>query len=290
MLFDMAHIKLIPLEFGQFNLHVTQYNTLTYIMSTTLMVNICYTYSMSAEKIEPVDPSALDDAILKYTPYLKELQTKLFTVFCVFLGGGILGFIYYQQILSFIMHLFKMENINLVLTSPYQFIDLAVNTGLLIGLILALPLLGYFLLTFVKPALALREYHLLVRLYPLAVILFVVGFCFGGWIIQLIINLYSQTTLDFSVNNLWDVSHFFNQILMTGISLALIFELPIILTALLKLKLIRLSSLQKSRKFIYTGILIFVAFLPPNDIISLALLSVPPLLLFEITLLLNQKV
>ena len=77
---------------------------------------------------------------------------------------------------------------------------------------------------------------------------------------------------------------------MTGISLALIFELPIILTALLKLKLIRLSSLQKSRKFIYTGILIFVAFLPPNDIISLALLSVPPLLLFEITLLLNQKV
>ena len=183
-----------------------------------------------------------------------------------------------------------MENINLVLTSPYQFIDLAVNTGLLVGLILALPLLGFFLLTFVKPALASREYRLLVRLYPLAVILFIIGFCFGGWIIQLIINLYAQTTMDFSVNNLWDVSHFFNQILMTGISLALIFELPIILTALLKLKLIKLDLLKKSRKFIYAGILVFVAFLPPNDIISLALLSIPPLLLFEITLLLNRKV
>jgi len=234
--------------------------------------------------------SDLDKAIIKYTPYLKELQTKLFIVFCVFLGGGVLGFIYYQQILSFVMRLFKMEGINLVLTSPYQFIDLAVNTGLLIGIVLALPLLGYFLITFVKPALAQREYRLLVRLYPLAVVLFVVGFFFGGWIIQLIINLYSQTTLDFSVSNLWDVSHFFNQILMTGISLALIFELPIVLTALLKLKLIKLAMLQKSRKFIYAAILIFVAFLPPNDIISLALLSVPPLLLFEITLLLNKKV
>lgn len=240
--------------------------------------------------IKKDEPTPLDLSIIKYTPYLKELQTKLFTVFCVFLGGGVLGFIYYQQILSFIMHLFKMENINLVLTSPYQFIDLAVNTGLLIGLILALPLLGYYFLTFVKPALAPREYGLILRLYPLAIILFVVGFFFGGWIIQLIINLYAQTTLEFSVGNLWDVSHFFSQILATGISLALIFELPIILTALLKLKIIKLAGLKKSRKFIYTAILIFVAFLPPNDIISLALLSIPPLLLFEITLLLNKKV
>jgi sec-independent protein translocase protein TatC len=241
-------------------------------------------------EVKQDEPSALDLAILKYTPYLKELQTKLFTVFCVFLGGGVLGFIYYQQILSSVMHLFQMDNINLVLTSPYQFIDLAVGTGLLIGIILALPLLGYFLLTFVRPALASREYSLLLRLYPLAILLFVIGFFFGGWIIQLIINLYSQTTLDFSVNNLWDVSHFFNQILMTGISLALIFELPIVLTVLLKLKLIKLVGLKKSRKFIYAAILVFVAFLPPNDIISLALLSIPPLLLFEITLLLNQKV
>ena len=245
---------------------------------------------MANEEVKKDELSPLDEAILKYTPYLKELQTKLFIVFLVFLGGGILGFAYYQKILSFIMNLFKMEGINLVLTSPYQFIDLAVNTGLLTGLVCALPLLGYFLLTFVRPALAEREYGLLVRLYPLAVVLFVVGFFFGSWIIQLIIDLYSQTTLEFSVNNLWDVSHFFNQILMTGISLALIFELPIILTALLKLKFIKIGFLKKSRKFIYSAILIFVAFLPPNDIISLALLSVPPLLLFEITLLLNRKV
>jgi len=233
--------------------------------------------------------SSLDQAIAKYTPYLKELQSKLFTVFIVFFFGGIIGFIYYQQILSFVMRLFTMDGINLVLTSPYQFIDLAVNTGLLVGVTFSLPLLGYFLLTFVRPALAPREFRLLVRLYPLAIILFILGFFFGSWIIQLIINLYMQTTLDFSVNNLWDVSHFFSQILLTGLSLALIFELPIILTALLKLKIIKIKALQKSRKFIYAAILIFVAFLPPNDIISLALLSIPPLLLFEITLLLNKK-
>ena len=83
-------------------------------------------------EVKQDEPSALDLAIIKYTPYLKELQKKLFIVFSVFLGGGILGFIYYQQILSAVMHLFKMDNINLVLTSPYQFIDLAVGTNTLV--------------------------------------------------------------------------------------------------------------------------------------------------------------
>lgn len=236
------------------------------------------------------DLSPLDTTIAKFTPYLAELQRKLFQVLVVFLLGTALGFIYYQKILSFVMHLFRMEGINLVLTSPYQFLDLAVNTGILAGLVLALPLLGYHLLSFVRPALAPREYKLITRLYPLGVILFVVGFSFGAWIIQLIINLYTETTLEFSVNNLWDVSHFFSQILATGISLAIIFELPIVLSALLRLRLLKLKFLQESRKYIYAAILIFVAFLPPNDIISLSLLSLPPLLLFEITLLLNRKV
>lgn len=239
-------------------------------------------------EIDKPEPSVLDEAITKYGPFLSEVQKKLYLVFVIFFLAGVFGFVYYQQILGVVMRLFRLEGINLVLTSPYQFIDLAVSTGILTGLIVSLPLLGYFVLTFIRPALASREYGLILRLYPLAVVLFIIGFTFGGWIIQLIINLYSDITLDFAVENIWDVSHFFSQILATGISLALIFELPIVLTLLLKLRLIKLVGLRRSRKVIYAAILVFVALLPPNDIISLALLSVPPLLLFEITLLLNR--
>lgn len=239
---------------------------------------------------QPLSPEGIDAAIVKYTPYLKELQGNLLHVLIVFITGGAIGFIYYQKILSFIMHLFKLNGINLVLTSPYQFINLAVNTGLLCGLILAIPLLGYHLLEFVKPALAHKEFKLISMLYPASLILFVIGFVFGAWIIQFIVTIYSQTTTEFAVNNLWDVSHFFSEILSTGISLAIIFELPIILSGLIRLKLLKVSLLKKSRRYVYAAIVIFVAFLPPNDVISLALLSVPPLLLFEITLLLNQKV
>lgn len=230
-----------------------------------------------------------DQAIAKYLPYLKEIQGKLFHVLLVFFTTGIIGFMYYQKIINFIMRIFKLEGINIMLTSPYQFIDLAINTGLLIGLIFSLPLLGYYLITFVKPALKAKEYFLLKRLYPLSLVLFVAGFLFGAWIIQLIITLYAQVTLEFSIKNLWDISSFFSQIITTGILMALVFQLPIVLSALLQLKLIQSRTLKKSRKYIYTAILIFVALLPPNDIFSLIVLTIPPLLLFELTLLLNQS-
>jgi len=186
------------------------------------------------------------------------------------------------------MRIFKLEGINIVLTSPYQFIDLAINAGILVGLSLALPLLGYHLLTFIKPALKNKEYRLILKLYPISLVLFILGFLFGAWIIQLIISLYAKVSLEFSVENLWDLSSFLSQILATGTLMALVFQLPIVLSALLQLKIMNLPALKKSRKYVYTLILVFVALLPPNDIVSLIILTIPPLLLFELTLLLNK--
>ena len=229
-----------------------------------------------------------DKIISKYLPYHKEVQQKLLHVLLVFGVAGAVGFIYYQKIINLIMRIFKLEGINIVLTSPYQFIDLAINAGILVGLSLALPLLGYHLLTFIKPALKNKEYRLILKLYPISLVLFILGFLFGAWIIQLIISLYAKVSLEFSVENLWDLSSFLSQILATGTLMALVFQLPIVLSALLQLKIMNLPALKKSRKYVYTLILVFVALLPPNDIVSLIILTIPPLLLFELTLLLNK--
>lgn len=230
-----------------------------------------------------------DELIIKYLPYLQEAQKKMFQVMVAFVLGGILGFIYYQPIIKLVMKLFQLEGVNLVLTSPYQFIDLAINCGVLTGLILALPLLGFHLIRFLRPAMKSREYRLLIRLYPVSVILFIGGFIFGAWIIQLIIRLYTQVAFDFSVQNLWDLSNFLGQILSTGILMALVFQLPIVLTGLIQLKTITIESLKRSRRYIYLVILIVVALLPPNDIVSLIILTIPPLLLFELTLVFNRN-
>jgi len=234
-------------------------------------------------------PTTLETAVSKYLPYLQDIQRKLTTLLVVILISGLSGFFYYQKILSFILKIFNLEGITIVLSSPYQFIDLAINTGIATGVVVAFPLLIYYVLQFLRPALAVKEFKLLLRLAPLALVLFILGFAFGIWVMQFVINIYSQTALDFNVSNIWDISRFFSQTIIMGVSLGLVFELPIVVTLLIKAKLIKKKTISNNRRFVYAGILVLAALLPPNDVISLSILTIVPLLLFEIALLLNKQ-
>ncbi len=228
------------------------------------------------------------DSITRYLPYLREIQRKLIILAVITFTSGILGFIYYQKIISLILGSFNLKGITVVLTSPYQFFDLAINTGLITGIIVAFPLLIYYLFGFLKPALAPKEYKLVARLIPVSLLLFIAGFAFGVWIMQFVITIYSQTTTSINVGNLWDISHFFSQVLVMGLCMGLVFELPVVITVLIRLNIIKRDLLAKNRRVAYAAIVVFAAVMPPNDVVSLSLLTLAPLFLFEATLLCNR--
>lgn len=225
----------------------------------------------------------------QYLPYIKELRSKLFRIVIFFAIGAILGFVYYQQILGFVLQLFKLEGINLVLTNPYQFFDLSIRTGFFTGILMALPIFLYYLLQFIRPALRPAEFKMLISMLPMSIVLFICGFIFGLWVIQFVIDLFYQTSSSFEIGNLWDLSGFLSEILIMGISLGIIFQLPVVLTSLLRLKIITSSQVAKQRRMIYAALLVMAALLPTTDIVALALLTLIPLFLFEVTLLLNNN-
>jgi sec-independent protein translocase protein TatC len=235
------------------------------------------------------DASDPDDSIARYLPYLEEIQKRLIVVVIVFLLSALLGAIFYKDILVFIMRHFDLTGINMVLTSPYQVIELAIQTGITIGLIIAMPLLIYYLISFLRPALEPDEFRLIVSLLPVSLILLITGFLFGVWVMNFIIGLFTQATLEFSIGNLWDISRFFGQILTTGVFLAIVFQFPVILTILIRLKLVKRALLIKHRPYVYAASLIIAAMLPPTDVFSLALLTLPLFFLFECTLLWNRR-
>lgn len=241
------------------------------------------------DKSAVAEKSIVDDAVSKYLPYLREIQRKLITLLIVILVSGVLGFLYYQKILSFILGTFNLKGVTIIMSSPYQFIDLAINTGIATGVIITFPLTIYYILGFLKPALIKKEYRMISRLVPLALILFVVGFGFGIWVMQFVINIYSQTAIDLNVSNLWDISRFLSQTIVMGLCLAMMFEIPIILTVLIKLNLIKKETIARNRRYYYAIIIVVAALLPPNDVISLSILTLAPVFLFELALLLNKS-
>ena len=232
--------------------------------------------------------SVVDDAVKKFLPYLQEIQKKLLTLAIVVAVSGLLGFFFYQKILTAILGIFNLKGITMVLSSPYQLMDLSINTGIATGLIVAFPLVIFYILRFLKPALATKEYHLLLKLVPIAMLLFAFGFAFGVWVMQFVITMYSQSAVDFNVTNIWDISHFFSQTIIMGLCLGFMFELPVVMTVLLKLKLVKKQAISKKRRYVYAAIVIIAAILPPNDVVSLSILVIVPVFLFEIALLLNK--
>jgi len=226
--------------------------------------------------------------VTPYDSYIKELRNKFLRILVFFVIGAVGGGIFYQKILSAFMQIFTLEGINLVLTSPYQFIDLSVKTGMIIGILFAIPIFIYYLLQFIKPALKPQEFGFLLKMLPFSLVLFITGFCFGVWVVQFVIDLFSKTSSNFQVGNIWDLSEFFTEILITGLSLGFVFQLPIFLTGLIHLKITSKQVILKQRKIIYVGLLIFAALMPTTDLVSLLLLTSIPLFLFEVTLLLNS--
>ncbi|MGB4965810.1 MAG: twin-arginine translocase subunit TatC [Microgenomates group bacterium] len=241
----------------------------------------------ASTKIQEDTPSFLQ-AHARYIPFLMEVRRRVVLVVSVFLIGSAIGFIYYEPIIKIILTIFDFKGINIVFTSPFQFINLAFNTALLLGSILVIPLLVFQILLFIRPALTRQEYKLIVSLLPLSILLFIFGMVFGITIMRYMIVLFYEKSIQLQIGNFLDVSQFLSQVLITGLLMGIGFQFPVFLTILLKIKIISYETLVKKRVFAYAISLLFAALLPPSDLISLFFLTLPLILLFELTLLLNR--
>jgi sec-independent protein translocase protein TatC len=106
---------------------------------------------------------------------------------------------------------------------------------------------------------------------------------------QLIITVFSKFSSTFSVSNIWDIQRFFSQVIMTAILTGFIFQMPLVLSGMIRFKLISRKYLVSKRPYVYAVLLIIAVLLPPTDILSLIILMVPLVLLFEVALLINIK-
>jgi len=254
-----------------------------------MLFALSMTTDSSAPSTTDTDKSEVKEAMERYMPYLEEAQKRLLYSGIVFLTSAVAGGIFYKQILTFIMARFDLSGINIVLTSPYQVIELAVNTGIMTGIVITAPFLVYNLITFLKPALEPEEFKFVISLIPISLVLFVSGFFFGVWVMNFVISIFTNASLDFSIGNIWDISRFFAQILFSGVLLGLTFQFPLILSALMRFGVLTYEQLAKNRPYVYAASLIFAAALPPTDPFSLVLLVAPLFGLFEIAMMYNKN-
>ena len=234
------------------------------------------------------DNSDLDTFIKRFQPYVAELRTHLVIVAILCVIGCVLGLVFSQQILNYFLHLFNFNGISIVSTSPYQFIDISFSISLVIGVLLAAPYALVRTYFFVKPALKASERRFIIRFLPLSLVLFCFGFYFGLWIMQLIINVYTRMNASYALTSFWDIQHFLSQVFFTCFLSGLIFQIPILVSALIRLHILSYQQFASKRKVVYAVLVIVAIILPTTDLLSLILEVLPLFFLFELGLLLNR--
>ncbi len=164
-------------------------------------------------------------------------------------------------------------------------------TSITAGFIVAFPYILYELWSFISPGLKTNERKSAKGFIGIASLLFFIGVLFGYYIVTpLSINFLGTYQVSGQVHNDFDLSSYISLIRASAIASGLIFELPVIIYILTKIGIVTPEILRKYRKFSLIIVLILSAIITPPDIASQIIVSVPIVILYEISIYISKAV
>lgn len=227
--------------------------------------------------------------IKKYGVYLEELRKNVLFLTKVFVVVFAIGFLGTSPVVKFMLANLNIEGVTIVTTSPFQLIDLAMSIGFFSACIVIVPIFIYQLYAFIKAGLIKKERRMFLFSLPLGIMLFLVGFLYGCGTLYYAVKFVAKINTGLGVVNYWDIGLFISQIVFTSSLLGLLFILPLVVTFLIRLEVLSVRFLKSKRRHVVAGIFVLVSLLPPTDGLSLVLMALPLILIFEITVLFNKS-
>jgi sec-independent protein translocase protein TatC len=140
---------------------------------------------------------------------------------------------------------------------------------------------------FAYSALTKKELRKLLLSIPLSFLLFFFGFFYGFFILFYSFKLLASVNVNLGIQNIWDISLFLSQMAITSALLGLVFQMPLVITLLIRLKIFSIAFLKSKRRLVILLLCILVSLLPPTDGLSLIAMALPLYLLYEATILIN---
>ena len=162
-------------------------------------------------------------------------------------------------------------------------------TSILAGFIISFPYVIYEFWKFVSPGLYRKEKEGARGFIIISSLLFFIGVLFGYYIVTpLSINFLGNYTISSEVFNDFDLSSYIGLLRASVLASGLIFELPIIIHYLTKVGLVTPDFLRRNRKFALVIVLSLSAIITPPDIASQIIVSIPILILYEISIIISK--
>lgn len=212
--------------------------------------------------------------------HLTELRDRLIWCIVAIGIGGALGFAYADPIVVFLREPLPPD-VPLIQIEIGDGFAIQLQISLVVGIILAMPVILWHLWRFIAPGLTAVERRAVLPWIPIALVFFVLGVGIAYFILPFA-TAFLLGFLQQGVEPTINVRSYFDFVTTLFLAFGLIMEFPILLIALSRVGIVTSERLARARRIVIVVIAISAAVLTPGpDIVSPIVLGMTLFLLYE---------
>jgi len=232
-----------------------------------------------------------------FLEHLSDLRVVLVKVIVAFILSAVVCLIVVKPVLRFLEMPLRtvearqgLEAITLKILGPGEGIVALMTVTFSGAFALSLPFSLYFIAGFLAPALTRREKRMLVPGLVSGAVLFFAGVAFAFFVtFPFLLNfLWSLYTTGMGWENVWTVRFYIGFLTKFLLATGLTFELPLVLTILVRLEVLTIEQLQQRRRHAIVIMLVASAMLTPPDATSMFMVAGPMYLLYEVSIIVSK--
>lgn len=216
--------------------------------------------------------------------HLGELRARLVVAIGALVVAFVVVFVFHTTLIEWLSRPLPEDRrlVTFGVTEPFF---TAIKVSFFGAVALALPVVLYQLWSFLAPAVEEETQRILVYLTVFSTILFACGLALAYFVVlpQALIFLtgFDEQFYDVQIR----ASYYFSFVSLVLVGMGLIFQLPIFVLALVRVRVLSSDKMRRHRRpAIFFIVLIIAVLLPTIDPVSLALESIPMLALYELSI------
>jgi sec-independent protein translocase protein TatC len=232
---------------------------------------------------------------MPFLDHLEELRWRIIWSLAALVVGVALGFfvVFHYNLLTWMQGpiLPFLHGRRLVYTHPGDGFSIALQTSIMIGIVIALPVILFQVWLFLSPALHRHEKKIAMPVILGIVLLFIGGAALAWYFVLPMTLKFMSGIGDASFDAMITASEYFGFVTSMVLAMGAVFELPIVILLLSAFGLVTPKLLVKYRRHALVGSYLGAAVITPGDLfITSVALMVPLYLLFELSIVLSWLV
>ncbi|HYM84968.1 MAG TPA: twin-arginine translocase subunit TatC [Candidatus Dormibacteraeota bacterium] len=235
--------------------------------------------SSSPPPVDPPPAGATGEKVMSLVDHLSELRTRLFKTALAIAAGTVVGFYYSTPVRDFLISPLPTHQVQVL--APGDAFIITMKISLVVGVILAMPVILYQGWAFIAPGLTPDERRVVRPWVPLALVFFAIGVAIAYVVLPFATSFLLSFTDQTLVANI-AAGPYFDFVTTLFLGFGLVMEFPILLFGLSRVGILTSKRMKSARRMVILGIAIFSAVITPGgDLVSPTVLGVTMYVLFE---------